>query len=246
MWDCSNGTLTGPCDNNSRVDVFIRADCKKLSCERCGPKKARRYREAIGGAAESCRLTRMMTLTLDPSKVSVADSVGYLRDCFSRFRVYLRRKFGRSISFIAVVEEQRSGMAHLHCLIGVYIDQHWISDAWQRVGGGRIVDIRFVDVHRINAYLAKYLTKELMTSGSRGKKRVSTSRDIRLFKKSTARGWEWRRDHIYDCYCQAPAWGVVRRIKRDATGIVSFLVHVPGCLEGQDSGQVGSGRGDLE
>jgi hypothetical protein len=169
----------------------------------------------------------MMTLTLDPSKVSASDSVDYLRDCFSKFRVYLRRKFGRSISFIAVVEAQRSGIAHLHCLIGVYLDQRWVSDAWQRVGGGRIVDIRFVDVHRINAYLAKYLTKELMLSSPPGKKRISTSRDIQLLEKHTARGWKWLRDHINDCYHRELARGVMQDIKRDAVGIVSFLLHLP-------------------
>lgn len=118
-------------------------------------------------------------------------------------------------------------MAHLHCFIGVYLDPRWISDAWQRVGGGRIVHIRFVDVHRINTYLAKYWTKELMLSSPPGKKQVSTSRDVRLFDKRAARGWKWLRDHIHDCYCQAPAQGVVRGIKRDAAGIVSFLLYVP-------------------
>jgi hypothetical protein len=225
--DCSNGTVTGYSDDDPRMEIYIRADCKKLSYSRCGPIKARRYREAIGRAAEANRLTRMMTLTLDPSKVGVSHSVSYLSDCFSKFRVYLQRKLGRSISFIAVVEAQQSGMAHLHCLISVYLDQRWISDAWQRVGGGRIVHIRFVDVDRINAYLAKYLTKELTLSSPPGKKRISTSRDIRLFEKRTARGWKWLGDYICECYRQAPARGVLQDIERDADGIVSFLLYLP-------------------
>lgn len=229
--DCSRGTVVGPSQLGPEFSSHIRADCKKLSCPQCGPKKAKAYRKAIGAAAESNRLTRMMTLTLDPAKIDVSDSVSYLRTCFSKFRVYLHRKFGQAVSFIAVVEEQKNGRAHMHCLVGVFIDQRWISQTWQAVGGGRIVDIRIVDVHRIHAYLAKYLTKEFMFSVPPGKKRISTSRDIRLFSKKKSEGWFWKRDHILDCYYKAPRLGVVCGVKRDPAGIRSFLVWRPLALD---------------
>ena len=91
----------------------------------------------LGRGRKKNRLTRLMTLTLDPQKCAAEDSVAYLRKCFSKFRVSLLRRYDKTLSFIAVVELQKSGMAHLHVLIGIYIDQDWISQAWQRVGGGR-------------------------------------------------------------------------------------------------------------
>jgi hypothetical protein len=225
--DCSRGTIVGPSLRGLEYVSHIRADCKKLSCPHCGPKKARAYRKAIGEAAETYKLTRLMTLTLDPAKIDIPDSVAFLRECFNKFRVYLRRKNGKSISYIAIVEEQKNGRAHMHCLIGIYLDQKWISQAWQGVGGGRIVDIRIVDVRRIQAYLSKYLTKDFMLSVSPGKKRISTSRDIKLFFKRKSDGWSWKKDHIDDCYFSAPGEGIVRSVERDLTGIRSFLVWLP-------------------
>ena len=194
--DCSRGTMYGPARDRPGETVYIRSDCKKLTCPRCGPKKAYRYRKAIGEKAEQKRLTRMMTLTLDPKKCPIEDSVSYLRQSFSKFRVSLLRRFGQSVSFIAVVELQKSGMAHLHVLIGVYLEQRWIKEAWQAVGGGQIVDIRSVDVHRVKRYLSKYLTKDLFLAVPQKKKRVSTSRDIRLFEKRENTGWSWTKGSI--------------------------------------------------
>jgi hypothetical protein len=52
-----------------------------------------------------------------------------------------------------------------------YLDyEAWISQAWQSVGGCRIVDIRLVDIHRVGAYLSKYLTKDLLLSAPACKK----------------------------------------------------------------------------
>jgi hypothetical protein len=202
-FDCSQGTVYGPLRDRASAKGYLRADCKKLSCPRCGPKRAYRYRKVIGLKAEEKRLTRMMTLTLDPKKCTVEDSVSYLRDCFSKFRVALLRRFGKSLSFIAVVELQKSGMAHLHVLIGVYLPQEWISTAWQAVGGGKIVHIRFVDVHRINAYLTKYVTKDLLESVPAKKKKISTSRDIKLFDKREPLGWSWTIELVGWCRYKA-------------------------------------------
>ena len=196
MADCSCGTVFGSSPDREHSRTYLRVNCKKLSCDRCGPKKARQYRKAIGRNAEAHRLNRMLTLTLDPKRCAAPDSVAYLRQCFSKFRVSLFRRFGKPISFIAVVELQKSGMAHLHVLIGVYIEQAWISEAWQSVGGGSIVDIRMVDVHRVNAYLAKYLTKDFFLSVPAKKKRISTSRDIHLTEKKPKSDWRWSPDSI--------------------------------------------------
>jgi hypothetical protein len=64
-----------------------------------------------------------------------------------------------------------------------YIPQEWISDSWSALGGGNIVHIKYVDVHRIARYLAKYLTKELLLSAPERSRRITTSRSIHLNEK---------------------------------------------------------------
>lgn len=113
-------------------------------------------------------------------------------------RVLLARRYGKSLPFVGVLEFHESGIAHLHVLLGVYIPQEWLSAAWQSIGGGKVVDIRYVDVHRVTAYLACYLTGRkvehtLFFLPNRARI-FTTSRSIVLWgKKKEASGWWLRR-----------------------------------------------------
>jgi hypothetical protein len=178
---CGTRTLKGTAEN-SGVTRFIRLDCKTWPCPHCGPKKAKRYKAAIREIAEREQLNRFLTLTLDPRKIE-GSPVRYLRRVFNKFRVYLLRKYGRSIKYIAVLEFHKNGNPHLHILLDRFIKQQWISEKWSALGGGKIVDIKFVDVHRISRYLSKYLTKELLLSAPPRSRRVTTSRGIHLLEK---------------------------------------------------------------
>jgi hypothetical protein len=147
---------------------YIRLGCKAWVCPRCGPRKARRLRHAIVQGAVKKDLRRLLTLTLDPATCTAGQSVAYVRRCSNKFRTSLKRRAGKSITYIAVVEMQKSGYAHLHVLVDRYLPQAWIGQAWRSVGGGRIVDIRQVDIQRVSAYLSKYARH----SGQVGNQRV--------------------------------------------------------------------------
>ena len=189
MRNCSIGTIFRELPDRKGIDIFKRLDCKKATCDHCGPIKARRYRKAIAREAEANQLTRFLTLTLDPKLSPGPDeSVEYIRECFNKFRTYLKRKFGAGIQYIAVVELQKSGMAHLHILVNRFLDKSWLDEAWRAVGGG-YTWIKYTDVHRVSAYISKYLTKDLFAAVPSKKKRVSTSRGIRLFEKQASSGW---------------------------------------------------------
>jgi hypothetical protein len=89
-------------------------------------------------------------------------------------------------------------------LVGEYIPHKWLSVAWQSIGGGRYVDIRFVDVHRVSAYLSVYLagdkvskTLELLPKRARI---FTTSRSIVLYGKREKRGWWLRRVGLGSLY----------------------------------------------
>jgi hypothetical protein len=179
---CGQFTLAGQ-SLTSQQTKFQRLNCKSWGCSHCGPRRARRYKHSIRTIADRLKLQRFITLTLDPEKIE-GDSVIYLRDTFNKLRTYLRRKYGSAPKYIAVLEFHENGKPHLHILIDRFIEQAWLSKAWEAVGGGRIVDIRFVDLHRVSRYLAKYLTVDLLLSAPKGVRRVTCSRGIVLLEKS--------------------------------------------------------------
>jgi hypothetical protein len=128
------------------------------------------------------QLRRFVTLTLDPSKIE-GDPVPYINGAFAKLRIYLQRHYGVSPQYIRVLEIQKNGNPHFHILIDRYIEIEWIRKAWVSVGGGYMIDIRFVDVHRVSHYLSKYLTKDLLMSAPLRCRRVTTSRGIKLLEK---------------------------------------------------------------
>lgn len=210
-FQCGLGTLVGPLSRSKSKEVqaqvgsesvgpeslgaeaygYKRHLCKAYGCPRCRGPKLRQVRNRIAQIATEKKLTRLATLTLDPSRIPVEiPSHVYLRDCWRKMRVYLARHVGRSIAFISVLELQQSGRAHLHVLVDTYIEQAWLSQSWQAVGGGKIVDIRFVDLHRVVGYLAKYLTKDSFKGLPAGTRIFSTSKGIVIWeKKKSALGW---------------------------------------------------------
>jgi len=143
-----------------------------------------------------------------------------------------QRKFGASVRFIAVLEYQKSGMAHLHFLVGVYIPQDWLSEAWQSIGGGMIVDIRYVDVHRVSAYLTPYLTGSKIEHTLRllpARARIfSTSRGLSLSKKPAKTGWWLNRVSIETTrrFCPNPRQQRYEE-RQDGTKRLSYFEGLP-------------------
>jgi hypothetical protein len=193
---CGQFTVRGRAPNSPETR-FFRVNCKSWNCSFCGPRRAKRYKHAIRATAEALHLQRFLTLTLDPKKIE-GDPVRYLNAAFDKLRVYLKRQCGVAPQYIRVLEFQKSGNPHFHILIDRYIDLEWIRKAWVAVGGGFMVDIRLVDVHRVSRYLSKYLTKELLMSAPLRCRRVTTSRGIKLFEKMPSEfKWELLRVSIY-------------------------------------------------
>jgi hypothetical protein len=136
----------------------------------------------IARAAEEKGLDRFLTLTLNPHVIPDGyNPYRYIWDVWGKFRVYLGRRYDEAISYICVLELHESGLPHLHALVDQFIPQRWISEAWEAVGGGRIVFIeRTKEIRDIGRYLAKYLTKRNGASSLHRLRRISTSRDIKL------------------------------------------------------------------
>jgi hypothetical protein len=171
---------------------------------------------SIKAHAESMGLRYFLTLTLDPSKLQFNDdpqcAVPHLRRVWNKFREYLRREFGKAPTFIVVLEFTKAGVPHLHVLLDRYLAQRWISKTWDALGGGRICDVRRVRLEKISRYLSKYLTKELLLSAPKGTRRLSTSRNIKLFPK-------WVGQHTAQQVVKQSIWGLIaeQRITRAFT-----------------------------
>ena len=200
-------SLGGPSEQNGgEVFLFTRLFCKSWKCLHCGPRKARRYARQIAKVAVRHGLNRMMTLTLDPKKMTPGvDPVRYIQGIWCKFRgVYLGRYFDESIDYVRVLEVQQNGNPHYHVLINRFVPQHWISETWAKLGGGAVVDIRMIyDEHRISHYVTKYLTKQILLSSPAGTRRVTTSRSIRLFDRLKRPGWRLFRsglERIFEIY----------------------------------------------
>jgi hypothetical protein len=158
-------------------------------------------RRAIKNKAEEIGLRYFLTLTMDPKKIEHRKFYVFtLRQAFNKFRTYLRRKFGKCPPYISVMEFTQNGVPHLHILLDRYIPQEWVSDAWDTLGGGRIVFIKRVTVYKVARYLSKYLTKDLLLSAPKGSRRICCSRSIKLFPKfKSGIAWALVRSTIWFC-----------------------------------------------
>ena len=204
---CGNFSVVGAVKGKSGTFGHKALFCQSYRCDRCRKPKLKRVRARISEIAQEHKLSRMVTLTLDPARIpkqNKARTDRYIRDCWRKMRVLLARQFNGSLSFVGVLEFQKNGNAHMHVLVGQYIAQKWLSVAWQSIGGGKVVDIRHVDVHRVSAYLTVYLagdkvkdTLELLPKRARI---FTTSRSIVLWGKKKASGWWLRREELSALY----------------------------------------------
>jgi hypothetical protein len=149
------------------------------------------YAIRIRKTAQRLGLRTLLTLTLDPSKLEGKESTAYINGVFADLRIYLRRKLGFAPPYIRILEYQKNGNAHFHVLLNCYLPQAWVSETWSVLGGGRVVDIKRVDMHRVSHYLSKYLTKQMLIGAPKHARRVTTSKGIHLLEKQP-RDFEWR------------------------------------------------------
>lgn len=176
---CGGNTLWS---NQGNKTVFVRARCKTWACPKCGPRLRKAFIHNVSREASKKNLRRFVTLTI--ANDLFAYDVAFLRRSWHLLRQQIQREFGK-IEYISVVEFGKRGSEriHLHLLVSEFLPQKWLSAHWQMCGGGPVVDIRYIDVHRIVGYLSKYFSKDFFENFRKGKKRYSTSRGIVLKEK---------------------------------------------------------------
>ena len=179
MSRCGLGSLVGV--DGSDVGIYPLR-CKQWACDECGPKKVRAT-IAMVRRGMVLGTPRFFTLT-SPAEDDEVRSYAEFQARWHRFQAKLRRRFG-TIEYVAVVERQKRGAAHVHVLYrGPFIPWQWLGQAASGSGSGKVVDIR-KPARAIERYLAKYLTKELADP------RAAPPRYFRRVRRS--RHWsDWR------------------------------------------------------
>jgi len=185
--NCNPGwVLRGRKGNHS---VYISMRCKRWTCSYCGPRKLHSLRIQCEKEALRLKLDKMMSLTLRPGMVGGYDLI---KKYWAKFRARLKKKYPEAnYQFMAFVEPQKRGAAHLHILHNLFIPQAWISRVWEECGGGRIVDVRRQDIHHASFYLTKYLTKSFFLDMKARYRRVTCSRGVSLRPAKRFTDYSW-------------------------------------------------------
>lgn len=183
-------------------------NCNSWDCEPCRKKKASVLRSRIEAGTQK-QSWKLLTLTIDPKRTSLAESLSTLSHLWDCFAKRLRRRFP-DIKFIRVVEFHKSGYPHLHLIVDQYIYKPWIVANWTSLGGGSIVDIQQIKSKNVGRYVAGYLSHKDHKHHEHdhqfydyGLRRFNFSRNfpIRPWQKTTVvfcNGIDW--DALGDCF----------------------------------------------
>jgi hypothetical protein len=156
--------------------------CNQWACYCCAHRMRMNLIEELERLIdERPELRRLLTLTLDPAAAPADqdEQHRYLTERFNALRTELNDRYD-GLSYVWIREEGESGNPHLHLLVDRYMAQQDLSRMAERVGLGRVVDIRRVNARNAAKYLTKYLTKGSMAGLPKGIRRYGSSADLDL------------------------------------------------------------------
>lgn len=196
--------------------------CGSWDCYCCGYRMQENLVEEIGRVTrQRPGMRRLLTLTLDPEKTPVGPGQQhrYIKQRWNALRTEINDRYP-GFSYIWVVEEHEDGRPHLHVIVDRYLPQDQIRRMWDRLGGGRIVDIRQVEARNAANYIGKYLAKNKMHDLPDGTRRYGSSEDISLAVRSPesddTRDWDLMMDDYLIVHDDGP---LRRRATRQDLGI---------------------------
>jgi hypothetical protein len=166
--------------------------CNSIRCPHCQARASFRQAEKIGDWASLLGMRYFWTFTFDPSKLPARPSAEpgyadlanvdkreawyqwrrachkYLSRVWNKYRTAITRKYP-GIVYIAITELHKSGTPHLHVLFNRWMPRGREKVRWERYGGGWCVDARYIrqtDAKSIARYIAKYISKGLVSASS--------------------------------------------------------------------------------
>jgi len=130
---------------------------------------------------ERPEMRRFLTLTVDRrAPASKEEQHEYITDRWNALRTELRDRY-EDLSYLWVRHEgDERDRPHLHLLVDRYLPQSELSQLAQRVGLGRVVDIRRVDARNAAHYISAYLGRGALSFLPDGSRRYGSSADVDL------------------------------------------------------------------
>lgn len=120
----------------------------------------------------NAKYDKFFTLTFSENKTDVKEC-NYI---FRQFIKRLKRRFGKDIKYLAVVEFQNRGAVHYHVLSDIpYIPSKELQEIW---GNGFVYINAISHVDNIGAYIVKYMTKDNTDERLQGLKAYLFSRNL--------------------------------------------------------------------
>lgn len=184
-----------------RVAMLTRPNCKQWDCPSCSAKLARVWiAKIINGCNRLGGEWYFLTLTVG-SKARREKSTAVLRDGWDRVYACINALFsrdGNTPHYAKVWEQQGDGTFHIHALMDVIMSKRWIKDTAVAAGLGHQADWRKVDNSgQVAGYIAKYTLKNASlerggVAWPKGLRRIETSRNWpKLAQKDVNTQWDW-------------------------------------------------------
>lgn len=111
--------------------------------------------------------------------LTFADNKTNIQECNIKFKAFIRKlkiKYNKKLKYLAVIEFQKRGAVHYHCLLNIpYITQNVLQELW---GNGFVYINAINHVDNIGAYILKYITKDNNDLRLMGQKAYLTSRNL--------------------------------------------------------------------
>lgn len=186
--------------------------CNSWRCHCCSHRMRSNLIEELDRLVEERpEMRRLLTLTISPETAppSTEAQHGYITERFNALRTELTDRWP-NLSYIWIRHEgDEKGRPHLHLLVDRYLPQGDLSRMSERVGLGKVVDIRRVNARNAAKYLTSYLGKGTLASLPKGLRRYGSSADVDLeVRGAGGDDREWRlmmNDHeISPIYVDGP------------------------------------------
>jgi len=185
--------------NSETFEAFIfKPNCNSWECAACAEIKAKAWTlDAFRGAGilqASGRNVDMLTLTTRGGRGRTRErSINSFRKSWPVLRKRARYT-GGPLEYLAIPEQHKNGVVHLHLLITNELSKRWWKDNAYLVGLGFMVTVEPVDhAGEAGLYVAKYLGKDFVNvSWPRGFRRARASRGWpRLPEPAGPEGWNY-------------------------------------------------------
>lgn len=145
---------------------------QKLNRQKTLSKASRDVRRLIN--TNMSNISKFVTLTFAENVKDIC----YANNEFKKFIMRLQYHIGVKVSYVAVVEYQKRGAIHYHCVMFnvPYIANSELADIW---GNGYVKINNITQVDNLGAYVSKYMTKDNEDERLKGKKCYMSSRGLK-------------------------------------------------------------------